>query len=133
MIIGIGRNFAKHAKELGNALQSTPILFLKPPSSIIYQPALIQLPKLAIVHHELELGVFIGKTGRDIKASNAHEYIAGYCLGLDMTARNFQDAAKKEGLSWTIAKGYDTFTPLSDFIPKSKIRDVSDLILSLKV
>jgi acylpyruvate hydrolase len=80
------------------------------------------------MHHEIELGVVIGKNGRDIPESEAESYIAGYststsskspfCIGLmealamDMTARNVQDAVKKKGLPWSTAKGFDTFSPV---------------------
>lgn len=65
-----------------------------------------------MAHHEVELGVVIGKDGRDIPASKASEYIAGYTLAIDMTGRNMQDAAKKKGLPWAAAKGLDTFCPV---------------------
>ncbi len=77
-IVAIGRNYAEHAKELGNPLPKQPMLFLKPTSSIVGQPGNIELPKGAIVHHELELGVVIGKTGRNISASKAWDYVQGY-------------------------------------------------------
>lgn len=139
-IIGIGRNYAKHALELGNAIPKTPMLFLKPTSSFVQQPHSIEIPKGCVVHHEciqiqikVELGVVIGKAGRDIKAIDAHSYIKGYVLALDMTARNIQDEAKKSGHPWTVAKGYDTFTPVGKFIETSAVRDESNLLLNLKV
>ena len=115
-IIGIGRNFAEHAKELGNPVPITPMLFLKPPSSFVSSPGKIEIPKHCEVHHELELGVIIGKKGRNIKKLDADTYINGYFLALDMTARNIQQEAKMKGHPWTVAKGYDTFTPAGEFI-----------------
>ncbi|KAG8781123.1 Acylpyruvase fahd1, mitochondrial [Serendipita sp. 398] len=132
-IVAIGRNYAKHAKELGNAVPDKPFFFLKPTSSFVLSGGNVEIPKGVIVHHEVELGVVIGKRGRDISATNADEYVAGYALGIDMTARNVQDAAKKKALPWTTAKGFDTFTPISDFIPKSSIADPSNLQLWLKI
>jgi 2-keto-4-pentenoate hydratase/2-oxohepta-3-ene-1,7-dioic acid hydratase in catechol pathway len=102
-IVCIGRNYAEHAKELGNKVPTTPMIFLKPTSSIISQPNPIELPKLSVVHHELELGVVIGKDGRDIAVEQAWDYVKGYSLCLDMTARNFQDEAKKNGHPWTVS------------------------------
>ena len=75
----------------------------------------------------------IGKKGRSIPASRVQDYIKGYVLGLDMTARNLQEEAKKKGLPWSMSKGFDTFTPLGTFIPKSQVKDAHDLQLTLKV
>ncbi|KIM27558.1 hypothetical protein M408DRAFT_166659 [Serendipita vermifera MAFF 305830] len=132
-IVAIGRNYAKHAKELGNAVPEKPFFFLKPTSSYLLNGGKVEIPRGVTVHHEVELGVVIGKTGRDISATQAEEYVAGYALGIDMTGRNVQDAAKKKGLPWTAAKGFDTFTPISGFIPKSAVSDPSNLNLWLKI
>ncbi|KAF9431976.1 hypothetical protein BGZ76_011455 [Entomortierella beljakovae] len=91
------------------------------------------VPHGAEVHHEVELGVVIGKDGRDIPASKANEYIAGYTLALDMTARNLQQIAKTQGLPWSAAKGYDTFTPIGDLIAKEEIPDTNNVDLLLKI
>ncbi|KAG0322163.1 hypothetical protein BGZ99_003457 [Dissophora globulifera] len=132
-IVAIGRNFSEHAKELGNAVPKTPFFFLKPTSSYISNGQSIEVPTGCEVHHEVELGVVIGKDGRDIPASQAESHVAGYTLALDMTARNLQDAAKKAGLPWSAAKGYDTFTPIGDLIPKDSIPDTNNVDLSLKI
>ncbi|KAG7093014.1 hypothetical protein E1B28_009311 [Marasmius oreades] len=81
----------------------------------------------------VELGVVIGKRGRDITQSQAEDYISGYALAIDMTARNVQDEVKKLGLPWSTAKGFDTFTPIGTFIPKSEIQDPHDLLLTLTI
>jgi acylpyruvate hydrolase len=130
-IIGIGRNYAEHAKELGNAIPSKPMIFLKPSSSIIQMPQYIEVPRNATVHYELEVGVVIQGFARDVKEDRAMDHVKGYCLGLDMTARNIQDECKKAGHPWTVAKGYDTFTPLSVFIKKELIKDPHNLNLQL--
>jgi acylpyruvate hydrolase len=132
-IVAIGRNYADHVKELGNTIPTEPMLFLKPSSSFITSGQQIEIPKGAIVHHELELGVIIGKTGKDISEKDAPSYISGYCLALDMTARNIQDQAKQKGHPWTVAKGFDTFTPVGEYIEKSRIMDPSKLMMKLKV
>ncbi|KAJ2996436.1 hypothetical protein HDV02_006514, partial [Globomyces sp. JEL0801] len=128
-------NYADHAKELGNSIPTQPFFFLKPSSSILIQSQnkSIEIPKNCDVHHELELGVVIGKTGRDIQPSHADSFISGYCLALDMTARNLQNQAKKSGLPWSAAKGYDTFTPIGQFIPKNQIPNPNKLQLSLTI
>ena len=132
-IIGIGRNFAEHAKELGHPIPTEPIIFLKPPSSIITSPGKVEIPKGCDVHHEIELGVVIGKGGRNIKAKDAMNHIAGYTLALDMTARNLQNQARKNGDPWAICKGYDTFTALGAFIDKAAIPNPTNLQLKLNV
>ena len=132
-IIAIGRNYSEHAKELGNAVPTEPFFFLKPTSSYITDGQSIEIPADCEVHHELELSVIIGKEGRDILAEDAEDYIAGYALSLDMTARNIQDKAKKEGRPWSASKGYDTFTPIGDFISKDQIPDHGNVDLSLQV
>eukprot|EP01111_Echinosteliopsis_oligospora_P005310 TRINITY_DN18592_c0_g1_i1.p1 TRINITY_DN18592_c0_g1~~TRINITY_DN18592_c0_g1_i1.p1 ORF type:complete len:219 (-),score=68.86 TRINITY_DN18592_c0_g1_i1:215-871(-) len=133
-IVAIGRNYAQHAKELGNAVPTKPFFFLKPTSSFVRQgqPILIP-PSIGEVHHEVELGVVIGKKGKDIKAENAFDYVSGYTIALDLTARDIQQAAKTKGMPWTEAKGYDTFTPIGDFIPKDKIPDPSNVELYLEI
>ena len=85
------------------------------------------------IHHEVELGVVIGKTGFKISEAQAAEYIAGYCLALDMTARDLQSKLKAKGLPWTLAKGFDTSCPVSDFIPSQNISNPQNVDLWLKV
>ncbi|KAJ2617764.1 hypothetical protein H4S08_000144 [Coemansia sp. RSA 1365] len=122
-IVAIGRNYSEHAKELGNAVPTAPFFFLKPVSSYVESPGKIEIPQGCIVHHEVELGVVIGKSGRNIAESAAYEHISGYALALDLTARNLQDEAKKKGLPWSAAKGFDTFTPVGPFISATEIPD----------
>ncbi|BEJ12072.1 hypothetical protein CspHIS471_0205320 [Cutaneotrichosporon sp. HIS471] len=131
--IAIGRNYADHAKELGNAVPKEPFFFLKPTSSYIGPGETVEIPKGVNCHHEVELGVVIGKNGRNISAADADSYIAGYTLAIDMTARNMQEAVKKKGLPWSAAKGFDTFCPVGPFIPKSKIGDTSKVGLTLSI
>jgi acylpyruvate hydrolase len=133
-IVAIGRNYPLHAKELGNAVPSKPFWFLKPPSSFLQNGGTIVIPEgLTEIHHEVELGIVIGQGGKNISVSNALEHVSGYCLALDMTARIWQDEAKKKGLPWTAAKGFDTSLPLGDFVPKERVQDPANLTLWLKV
>lgn len=81
----------------------------------------------------VELGVVIGRKGSNISKENAMDFVAGYCLALDMTARSLQQEAKEKGMPWTVSKGFDTFCPVSDFIPAEKIKDPHDLEIWLKV
>lgn len=133
-IVAVGRNYVAHAKELGNAVPTQPVLFLKPPSSLLHVGmGSILLPAGAEVHHEVslppptwarltglqvELAVEIGRGGRRIAAADALQHVRGYRVALDMTARNWQDAAKKAGLPWDRAKGPDTFCPVGPLVPR---------------
>ncbi|KAN0037358.1 hypothetical protein ACTFIV_002703 [Dictyostelium citrinum] len=130
-IVAVGRNYAQHAKELGNEVPSEPFFFLKPTSSYLLQgTGPIEIPsESSDIHHEVELGVVIGKKGRDIDLNSAMDYVSGYTLALDMTSRDQQSIAKAKSLPWTVSKGYDTFCPISGFIPKDKIKDLNNVEL----
>ncbi len=134
-VVCIGRNYVEHASELGNAVPDAPFFFLKPPSAYLEEGCgAIEVPTEAeSVHHEVELAVVIGSKARRVSAANADSYIAGYALAIDMTARSMQLDAKKAGLPWTRAKGYDTFLPVGKFLPKANVEDPHDLNLWLKV
>jgi 2-keto-4-pentenoate hydratase/2-oxohepta-3-ene-1,7-dioic acid hydratase in catechol pathway len=112
-ILCIGRNYAAHAKELGNEAPSEPLLFLKPPSALLDPGGSIVLPRESTrVEHEAELGVVIARRARDIRKEDALSYVLGYtCVG-DITARDLQ---KKDG-QWARAKGFDTFCPVGPWI-----------------
>lgn len=137
-ILCIGRNYAAHIKELNNTAPLQPFFFLKPSSSILKPnegPFLV--PRGTTVHHEVELAVILGKSLKNLPEDFSHEQaldaIEGYALSIDMTARNVQDEAKKKGLPWSIAKGFDTFLPLSHFVPKEKVPDPYQVGLELTV
>lgn len=133
-IIAVGRNYAAHAKELGNAVPKEPVLFMKPTSSYLQNGGSIEIPPpLESLDHEVELAVVISKKARDVPETEAMDYVGGYALALDMTAREIQSSAKSAGLPWTVAKGQDTFTPISAVLPKSMIKDPDNLDLWLKV
>lgn len=130
----IGRNYVEHAKELNNEVPSQPLVFLKPTSSIIFDEDNIQIPPQSQnVHHEVELAVAIDKTGKNIPTEKSLEYVGGYGIGIDVTARDIQQKAKEKGHPWTVAKGFDTFAPLSTFIEKDQIEDPQNLSLQISV
>jgi len=131
--VAIGRNYMNHVKELGNAAPKEPFFFLKPTSSYLVNGGTVELPKGENVHHEVELGVIIGTKARDVKAADAMKHVAGYALAIDMTARSLQEQVKKKGLPWSAVKGFDTFCPVSDFIPASDIPDPHNLRLWIKL
>ncbi|XP_059632753.1 probable acylpyruvase FAHD1, mitochondrial [Cornus florida] len=133
-IVAVGRNYAAHAKELGNAVPKEPVLFLKPTSSYLGNGGKIEVPHpWESLDHEVELAVVISQKARDVPETTAMDYVGGYALALDMTAREIQASAKSAGLPWTVAKGQDTFTPISSVLPTSMVPDPHDLELWLKV
>ncbi|KAK9383047.1 uncharacterized protein V2V93DRAFT_364112 [Kockiozyma suomiensis] len=142
-VVCIGRNYFDHVLELNNAKPTAPFFFLKPPSSMLLPgKGPILAPTGVNCHYEVELALVFEKTmkdyeykGKDEKAalSECVDYISGYTVAIDMTGRNVQDEIKKKGLPWTTAKGFDTFLPISHFIPKSAVPDPSDVTLFLTV
>ncbi|XP_002737432.1 oxaloacetate tautomerase FAHD1, mitochondrial-like [Saccoglossus kowalevskii] len=133
-IVCVGRNYSEHAAELGNKVPTEPVIFLKPTTSYLKEGNAITFPHGSDnLHHEVELGVVIGKPGFQIRESTAMEHIGGYTLALDMTARDIQDKMKKKGLPWTLAKGFDSSCPIGSFIPPDKIPDPHDIEIWLKV
>ncbi|KAF8369357.1 hypothetical protein HHK36_012374 [Tetracentron sinense] len=94
-----------------------PVLFMKPTSSYLPNGGTIEVPHpLESLDHEVELAVVIGQKARDVSEAAAMDYVGGYALALDMTAREIQSSAKSAGLPWTVAKGQDIFTPISSVI-----------------
>ncbi len=127
-IVCVGRNYIEHARELGNDVPKLPLIFLKPPSSIINPgDPIILPPQSQQVEHEAELVVVIGKRGRNITTEDARSYIMGYTVGNDVTARDLQ---KTDG-QWTRAKGFDTFCSFGPWIDTDF--DISDALITCKV
>jgi 5-carboxymethyl-2-hydroxymuconate isomerase len=133
-IVCVGRNYAKHVKELGNEIPDKPVLFLKPASALIYSGGEIIHPDYGNeLHHEVELVLLIGETVKKANNAQSEETIIGYGVGLDMTLRDVQNELKKKGSPWTLAKCFDTSAVLSDFILKKDYQLKSDEKLELKV
>lgn len=127
-IIGVGRNYIAHAREQNVESPEVPLLFLKPPSSVIGPGDTILLPPQSQqVVHAAELAVVIGKTGRWIQPDDAMDYVLGYTIGNDVTARDLQ---RRDG-QWTRGKGFDTFCPLGPWIETEF--DPSDALMTCHV
>ncbi len=108
-IVCVGRNYAAHAAELGNAVPAEPLLFLKPPSALIGPDEMVLLPAESTrVEYEAEIGVVIGRRLHGVAAEEAFEGIGGYICANDVTARDLQ----KRDAQWGRAKGFDTFCPI---------------------
>ncbi len=120
-IVCVGRNYAAHAEELGNEVPEFPIIFLKPPSILIYDNDDIVHPDYsAEMHHEVELVLLIGAKIKNASLEEAERAIIGYGVGLDMTLRDLQSEFKKKGHPWTLAKCFDTGAVVSEFILKKE-------------
>jgi 2-keto-4-pentenoate hydratase/2-oxohepta-3-ene-1,7-dioic acid hydratase in catechol pathway len=127
-ILCIGRNYIAHAKEQNAEVPEVPLLFLKPPSALIGMNDTIFLPPQSkLVEHEAELVVVIGKRGRWISPENALDYVLGYTVGIDVTARDLQ---RRDG-QWTRGKGFDTFCPIGPWIETEF--DPSDALITCHV
>lgn len=133
-IVCVGRNYAEHAKELGNEVPDKPVLFLKPASALIYSGEKIIHPDYGNeLHHEVELVLLIGETVRKANKAQSEKAIIGYGVGLDMTLRDVQDGLKKKGHPWTLAKCFDTSAVVSDFVLKNDYELKLEEKLELKV
>ncbi|KAF7508343.1 hypothetical protein GJ744_009334 [Endocarpon pusillum] len=127
-IVCIGRNYASHIAELSSPRPSQPIFFLKPASSLLPPSSgPIIRPRGVLLHHEIELGLVMCKPLRNLPLEPDPDLIrsaiGAYVLAIDLTARNIQTVAKRDGLPWTVAKGFDGFCPVSAPIPKDRIPD----------
>jgi 5-carboxymethyl-2-hydroxymuconate isomerase len=133
-ILCIGRNYVDHIRELGNETPSAPVVFMKPASSVIGNGEEIVIPYYSNnCHHEAELALLIGKTGKNIPEEKALAHLAGYGVAIDLTLRDVQDELKKKGLPWDIAKGFDTACPLSSFTRAAEVPDPQNLNIVMKV
>lgn len=125
----VGRNYAEHAQEMGSVGREAPFFFMKPADAIVPvahdSVGYVPYPSLTHnLHHEIELVVAIGtscKVGQSIAADEAHRYIYGYAVGLDMTRRDLQAEMKKQGRPWCIAKGFDASAPIGPIVPASQL------------
>lgn len=121
-IFCIGRNYAAHIAELGNRPEEDPVVFIKPTSALHLPGTPIVLPTHSSdVHYEAELVLLVGQGGKNIAEDKALKHIAGYGLGLDLTARDLQTKAKQGGLPWAVAKGFDCAATVSQFVPSEHI------------
>lgn len=128
-IICVGLNYRDHAEELGMSVPKHPLLFLKPPSSVIGHLGDIVYPDNSRqVEYEGELAVIIGKRCRNVSANDAQSVLMGYTCFNDVTARDIQ----KEDVQWTRAKGFDTFAPVGPYIANPAL-DASNLGIKTRV
>ena len=134
----VGRNYAEHAREMGFTGREPPFFFMKPADAVlpVAQGETGHLPYPTLtqdLHHEIELVVAMGKGGRNIAAADAMQHIWGYAVGLDMTRRDLQAEAKKQGRPWCIAKGFDASAPIGPITPAAQAGNVQQAAIWLQV
>jgi len=115
----VGRNYAKHAREMGmDPDREPPFFFSKPADAVVANGTPVPYPpRTSNLHHEIELVVAIGTGGRDIPLDRALHHVYGYGVGLDLTRRDLQFAARDQGRPWDVAKGFDHSAPVSAIRP----------------
>ncbi|MBP6748273.1 MAG: fumarylacetoacetate hydrolase family protein [Xanthomonadaceae bacterium] len=137
----VGRNFADHAREMGAAApaskadRGTPVFFLKPADSIVVDGVAAYPPATQDLHHEIELVVALGRDAPPgtLDPAQAQSLIFGYTIGLDLTRRDLQAAAKAKGLPWDTGKSFDDAAPISELLPAAAVGDLAPRTLSLHV
>lgn len=130
-IICIGRNYAEHAKELGNEIPENPVIFMKPDTAVLKKGSDFYIPEFSEdIHYELEVVLKISKGGKYIQEEKAGNYFEEIALGIDFTARDLQSKLKEKGLPWELAKGFDGSAVISDFYKKEDY-DLKNLQFSL--
>jgi fumarylpyruvate hydrolase len=134
----VGRNYVEHAKEMGGTGREAPFFFMKPADAVLpVAPGTVgemrYPPMTSDLHHEIELVVAIGKGGKNISAADAPEHVWGYAVGLDMTRRDLQAEAKKQGRPWCTGKGFDQSAPIGPLHPISQTGWIASGAIRLNV
>ncbi len=132
-VICVGLNYRDHAKESGAAIPAEPVLFSKFPTALIgHEEAIVLPPVSKEVDYEAELVIVIGTRGRHLKADEAKDHVAGYTIGHDVSARDWQ--LKKEGKQWLAGKSFDTFAPTGPvLITPDEVPDPHNLPIRLRL
>ena len=137
----VGRNFAEHAREMGAAVPASkaergnPVFFMKPADAVVVDGVVPYPPGTSDLHHEVELVVALGRDAPkgQLAADDAASLVFAYGVGLDLTRRDLQSAAKAKGLPWDTGKGFDHSAPVSALLPVADAGDIESLMLSLDV
>lgn len=137
----VGRNFADHAREMGadapasKAERGEPVFFLKPADAIVIDGMVPYPPGTADLHHEVELVVALGRDAPEgvLARDAAQSLVFGYGVGLDLTRRDLQAAAKAKGLPWDTGKAFDHCAPVSALVPAASVGALEGLTLTLEV
>ena len=137
----VGCNFADHAREMGAAVPASaadrgqPVFFLKPGDAVVVDGVVPYPPGTQDLQHEVELVAALGRDAPagELDATNAASLVYGYAVGLDLTRRDLQTAAKSKGLPWDTGKAFDASAPVSHIVPADGSRDLRDASLRLEV
>jgi len=119
----VGRNYAEHTKEMGGDTKDPPFFFQKNPENVRTDGKFPYPPASSNVHFEIELVVALKSGGINIKAADAMKHVFGYAVGIDMTRRDLQDAAKKLARPWEVAKAFEHSGPCTPLVPASQVED----------
>jgi len=118
----VGQNYVKHIEELNSINIGKPLIFCKPSTSIIEEGENILYPNFSnLVHHEVEIAIYISTKCKNVKEDEVKNIIGGYAIALDLTCRDIQNEAKKNGGPWLISKGFDASCPISPIYPFNNI------------
>lgn len=132
-IVCVGRNYAAHAKELGNEVPETPIIFIKPATSAVPLETPFTIPQdQGSVHHEVEIALLINKECKKVDSENAWGYVSHVGVALDLTLRDLQSQLKEKSHPWEMAKAFDGACPLSNWVPAENIRDKKSIQIRLE-
>ncbi|GAA4319822.1 fumarylacetoacetate hydrolase family protein [Flaviaesturariibacter amylovorans] len=132
-IFCVGRNYAEHAKELGNAVPEEPVIFMKPKNALLQAHMPFYYPEFTNeLHYECELVLRVCKNGKYVQAPQAGKYYDALTLGIDFTARDLQNDLKKKGLPWEKAKAWDNSAVAGKWVPFADIKDRKNIDFSFR-
>jgi len=132
-IICVGRNYVEHIEELNNIKPDSPVLFLKPETSLIHNKQPFFIPSFSNeIHHEIEIIVQINRLGKSIATQYSHKYYDKIGLGIDFTARDLQLKLKNKGMPWEKSKAFDGSALIGDWFSKTDFKDLNQLNFSLE-
>jgi 2-keto-4-pentenoate hydratase/2-oxohepta-3-ene-1,7-dioic acid hydratase in catechol pathway len=132
-IFCVGRNYAAHAQELGNAIPDEPVIFMKPKSALLQSHTPFYYPEFTNeLHYECELVLRVSKNGKYIQDKFASKYYDAVTAGIDFTARDIQNELKEKGLPWERAKAWDNSAVIGKWVPLSNIKDRNNINFSMK-
>lgn len=134
----VGRNYADHAREMGFTGREDPFFFCKPADAVLHVPEgqtgeLPYPPRTSDLHYEIELVVALSSGGRDLTVEQAAQCIYGYAVGLDMTRRDLQGEAKKQGRPWEVGKAFDHAAPMGSIHPAGSVGGLEQASITLEV
>ncbi len=131
-IFCVGRNYADHAKELGNAIPDEPVIFMKPKSALLQAHTPFYYPEFTNeLHYECELVLRISKNGKYIQDKFANKYYDAVTVGIDFTARDIQNELKEKGLPWEKAKAWDNSAAVGKWVPTANLKNKKDIQFKL--